>query len=337
MNRFSYILAALMSLCLFCACGDDDHFKVSGTIEGNPTFNMRFHYYGDESLHTGITASREGKFMFTGSSREPVMVEIYDNDYHVMGRFYARNGDDIKCVLNQHNPYMSKIEGNDVNRRLSEFSNANAAVLLRPGADANRIIAGYIKSNPADIVSARLLVGSFDASSDMALADSLLHLLEPGARPANFIDNYEFLMNRVSSAEASQPVLPVTFVDAVDSIRTFNPRHNHVSIIVLSDSRSGRSDSILPELKKIYGKYDKKKLAVLDFSVDTDTATWKQSIRSDSAGWIQGWAAGSLAAPAISRLGARRIPYFIVADSAGKQIYRGVSLGKAISTAESNL
>lgn len=337
MKRLSNILFALLLAVAFGSCGNDDHFKVSGTIEGSPTFNMRFHYYGDEALHTGITASREGKFEFSGTSRQPVMVEIYDNDYHLMGRLYARKGDEIKCVLNPKNPYKSTFEGNDVNRRWTEFINANAEILQRPGVDANKLIAKYVGEHRSDIVSAMLLTGSFDASRDMYAADSLLRLLEPEARPANFVDGYEYLLSRVVAKEASKPVLPMTFPDTKDSLRTYNPRHSRMSLIVISDHNSGRADSIVPELRRLRRQHGEKQLAILDFSVDTDTTAWKMSIHNDTARWLQGWGAGSLAAPAISRLGARSIPYFIVADSTGRQIYRGLSIKQAAKTIDSGL
>ena len=330
MRRGVYILAALLWMCLMAACGDDEHFKVTGTIEGAPTFNMRFHYFGDDALHTGITASREGKFTFAGSSRQPVMVEIFDNDYHLMGRLYARNGDEIKCVLNRQNPYKSTFEGNDVNKRWTKFINANAEVLLRPGDDANALIAKYVSDNPDDIVSAMLISGSYDAARDVAGADSLIRMLGPDAHPLNLIESFEYMLNRVATKEASKPVLPMTFADSDDSLRSYNPRHSRLSLIVISDNESGRADSIVPQLRRLRRTYNDKQLAIVDFSVDRDTTVWKQSIRNDSSRWLQGWGAGSLASPAISRLGVRSLPFFVVADSTGKQLYRGLSIAQAL-------
>lgn len=327
-----HIFFVLLFVFLLASCGDDDHFEVSGTIEGSPTFNMRFHYYGDGALHTGITASREGKFLFRGSSSQPVMVDIYDNDYRLMGRLYARNGDEIECVLDPGNPYKSTFKGNEVNRRWTSFINANADVLYRPGRDANRLIADYVAENKSDIVSTMLLTGSYDASRDMAAADSLLQMLAPEARPANFVEGYEYLLQRVAGKDAMQPVLPMTFADSRDSLCTFNPRRSRMNLIVVSNRGSGRQDSIVSELRRLRKAYSDSNLSIVDFSTDADTALWKQSISRDSATWLQGWGAGSLAAPAIRRLGVPSVPYFIVADSTGRQIYRGFSLRQAVAT-----
>jgi len=42
------------------ACSSDEQFRVSGTVEGNPTMNMRAGYYADGVYKTVITAVREG-------------------------------------------------------------------------------------------------------------------------------------------------------------------------------------------------------------------------------------------------------------------------------------
>ena len=46
MRRGVYILAALAVDVPYGSLRRREHFKVTGTIEGAPTFNMRFHYFG---------------------------------------------------------------------------------------------------------------------------------------------------------------------------------------------------------------------------------------------------------------------------------------------------
>jgi len=53
---------------------------------------------------------------------------------------------------------------------------------------------------------------------------------------------------------------------------------------------------------------------------------WKKSIENDSATWVQGWVVGAASAHSIERLGINRLPFFIIADSTGKQLYRGPSV-----------
>ena len=122
----------------------------------------------------------------------------------------------------------------------------------------------------------------------------------------------------------------MTFADNDDSLRSYNPRHSRLSLIVISDNKSGRADSIVPQLRRLRRTYNDKTAGHSGLFGRRDTTVWKQSIRNDSSRWLQGWGAGSLASPAISRLGVRSLPFFVVADSTGKQLYRGLSIAQAL-------
>lgn len=56
-----------------------------------------------------------------------------------------------------------------------------------------------------------------------------------------------------------------------------------------------------------------------------------------SAIWLQTWAPGSVASTNIGKLSIPRLPYFIVADSTGAQIYRGPSISTAENTISGKL
>ena len=76
------------------ACSSNDQFRVNGTVEGNPTMNMRAVYYADGVYKTVITAVREGKFEFTGNASQPTVLEIMDYEYRPLARLYVKNGDE---------------------------------------------------------------------------------------------------------------------------------------------------------------------------------------------------------------------------------------------------
>ena len=331
MPRTSFIGRVLLIFAiLLVGCSKDKYFEVSGTIKGNPTMNIRYIYYNGQTLVNGVTAAREGKFAFRADSDQPVMVELYDNDYKLLGRLYAENGDKIKAEIDPANPYLSGFDGNDINKRYSQFTKKNAAKLAAHDLESNKLIAAYVGANPADVVSAMLVVGSYNASRDIRGADSLLLLVKPEARPENITSFYEFQLSRVAQTDAFDAVLPMTLRDRADSLVSYNPRRSSRSLLVFSDRNSGRSDSIVPRLRELSRQYGASRLAIVDFSVDADTLVWKSSTRTDSASWLQTWSAGSLAAPAISRLGIPAVPYYIVTDSLGNQLYRGVSLSGAV-------
>jgi hypothetical protein len=94
---------------------------------------------------------------------------------------------------------------------------------------------------------------------------------------------------------------------------------------------SGRRDSILEQLRHIALHRSAGRFDMVDFSVDSDTLVWKRSIVTDSATWTQGWVAGSISGQALAKLGIPTVPYFIVVDSAGRQVWRGQSISEARS------
>lgn len=104
------------------ACSSDEQFRVSGTVEGNPTMNMRAGYYADGVYKTVITAVREGKFEFTGIAPQPTVLELMDYDYHPLVRLYVKNGDTYDVRMNVQDIYDVDISGNSECSRWSAFS-----------------------------------------------------------------------------------------------------------------------------------------------------------------------------------------------------------------------
>ncbi|MDE6121334.1 MAG: hypothetical protein K2F63_06050, partial [Muribaculaceae bacterium] len=66
-----------------------------------------------------------------------------------------------------------------------------------------------------------------------------------------------------------------------------------------------------------------------------DTADWRKSVLPDSASWRQGWAAGTVSAIGVDRLAIPSLPFFVVCDSTGRQIYRGSDMTRACALADS--
>ena len=192
-----YILLFALALVLTC-CTDNEQFRVNGVIEGNPTINLRVAYYADGAYQTQITAAREGKFEFYGSSRQPTVVEIYDYEYRLLGRVYAANGQTLDVKLARSNPYDLSVDGNETAKAWADFLRANADSLRADNAKANDIIGRYIAANPASTVSTLLLLTSFDSAAEPLMADSLLGLIAPEARPSALTDGYNYLLQKQS-------------------------------------------------------------------------------------------------------------------------------------------
>lgn len=327
-------LIILAALCIgfLASCSDNDRFRVNGTIEGKPTMNLRASYYADGAYRSVITAVRNGEFEFFASASQPALLEITDYDYHSLGRLLVQNGNTYNISIDPADPRAVKASGSEPNERWSAFLRDNKTDL---DADANSTVARYIHANPADIVSTLLLLTEYDSTINPVEADSLLRVIDPKAQPASLTEGYNFMLQRLVSERAFAPVMPFGYFDGADSLKTYNPRDSHLSIIALSNASAPRADSIVPMLRELRRLHKKSELAVLDISLDPDTISWRSSTRADSARWTQAWATGGIAAPAVSSLGIPATPYFIVCDSVGTQIYRGPSAAGARAAVDS--
>lgn len=323
---FVFVAAMVMTT----GCGDNDTFTIEGSVEGNPSMNLRFIYFDNTTLRKDVTAVRDGKFEYKGVASVPTIVEITDNDYRPLGRVYVGNGQHIKCKISRGNLLAFSATGNDITKRWTDFLTANSKSL--PSDDnriANSTIAQYVKSHPDDIVSTLLMLTSYDASDDAAGADSLMSAIEHTARPAILVDRFNALLQRLVAQDAAKQVAPIPFYNRHDSLVDFRPSARPYSILAISSDKSGRSDSIVAAFKRLSRKALRSKLQIADFSTDNDTIAWHRSIKSDSASWQQGWAPAAIASPGINRLGIPSIPYFIVIDSAGNQLLRTKAISKA--------
>lgn len=321
-------LWAISFLAVLCACTNTEQFRVNGKLEGNPTLNLRVGYYSDGVYNTLITAARDGEFEFYGSSRQPALVEIFDYDYRLLARLFAANGETMTVDLSGKYPYGVKMEGNAVTEEWSKFLNDNADSLKAGSKAANAVIARYIGSNPGKVLSSLLLVKHYDASADIAGADSLLTLIEPKARPTDITAGFEYALQRMMAAGCWEPVEMINFLDRRDSLRIFNPSAYSASLIAFTEASQRTPSQELAAFRRMK-KNAKKRFEILDMALDPDTVQWKRGTRNDTATWVQGWAAASLAGRGVDKLAIPSIPFYIVCDSAGRQIYRGTSIAEA--------
>ena len=297
--------------------------------------NLRAGYYANGTYNTLITAVREGEFEFYGKASQPALLEITDYERRPLARMLVVNGETYNVEIDPSDKYGITVSGNEVNERWSSFLRKNSKALQ---ADLNGTIAEYIHGHNNDLVSTLLLITLFDASHAAEYADSLMAMIAPEARPSNLTESYNYVLHRLVSETASADVLPLKYIDRDDSLRSFNPAKQPYALLVISPTGIAmRGDSIVPALRRLHKAYSEKNLALLDFSLDSDANEWKRNTLPDSAEWKQAWAAGGVAAMGIERLAIPRTPFFIICDSAGRQLYRSEYLAPAEAKLDSLL
>lgn len=331
------IIPAVLSaafLMLSCACGHPDSFRIEGEIEGNPTMNLRVVYTGDGGAQSVVTAAREGKFHIDGRAGRPTVVGIFDNDYRIIGRTLAENGRDIHLRLNRDNPYDIKADGYEPAERWAEWTRSRADS-LRSAAPAarNAMIARFIETNPSDLTGALLLTTEFDCSGEHAgEASRLWALLADEAKPANLTASYAAMLDRVTSATTRGPIAAIPYMVRGGKTEIFRPSRNRLSLIAVTGP-TDRRDSLMADLRRAVRHKAAGRFEVIELSLVPDTVEWRRAVASDTVKWIQGWIAGGISAGAVGRLGLPEIPYYILTDSAGTQLWRGTDARAALSEA----
>ena len=242
------------------------------------------------------------------------------------------NGDEIDVTIDPKSPAAMKVEkGNEAAIRWAQWLNANAKILDGRNSKAiNALVAKYVKAHPQDIVSTLIVTTVYDASADPEGASKLLSSIAPEARPTALTDAFATLLTYADTSAGKRRVSPLTLMAQGDTVTTFSPRKHRLSLLVFSDENSGRADSIVPALRRLRKAHTDKALGIIDISLDTDTLAWQSSTRNDTATWDAAWGTGGIASAALRPLAIPRLPYFIVTDSVGSQIYRGASISQAL-------
>lgn len=321
---------SLVLLCSLAACDDSDRFSVQGTVDGDKSMNLRYVFYDGDAFMQGITAVRDGRFRFEGTAPQPVLIELYDNDYRLLGRLYAAKGDEIECRIDPASPYRMQASGRkDLERWTSWLRDNSDALAAGSSAVADSLVTSYVTANPSDIVSTLLLTTLYDASTATGLhrADSLLALIAPEARPMNLTQS---LIAQIEDYISGPDVLVRDFRARIlgkgpDTLRIAD---SPLWLFTLSTEHTRRADSVVPLLRDVDKRFAGR-LRVVDISLDADTTSWRRITRPDSAGWTQAWLPGATAARGIDSLAVPSLPFFIVADSTGRQLLRTPSAARA--------
>lgn len=329
----------LMLLAVLTACGNDEEFVINCEIRGLGSTGVDM-YYTTRSMQHASFHPVDGKVSLTGVSAEPTLVEVFTVDGEPLFACVARNGDELEVKMDLDKPGVMKIKGNDESEEYARFVTENDS-LLRSGdvAAINALVAEEVLANPGRISSAMLLVTRFDARGHELEADSLLNVIKAEARPSWVVGAYPGMVGEQVSATARGPVKPITIYcgrqNDRDTTLRYWPSNQSYSMIVVTGV--GKADSIRDVLKTLTKKLPARRFRAIEVAVMGDSAMWRQSISRDSAKWMQGWVPGGVAGTAVRALQIPAVPFFIVADSMGRQVYRGYSVSVADDSVRARL
>lgn len=122
----SIYFRCILLLPAFCivllGCGGKKPYRIDGTIEGLGTQNVTAIYHDGTSLKSVTTNAVNSAFHIEGSSEQPVIIELYDNQRHRIGCIAAKNGEEIKVKFKTGDPYFMERRATSLRNRSASSS-----------------------------------------------------------------------------------------------------------------------------------------------------------------------------------------------------------------------
>lgn len=291
------------------SCGGKKTYKIEGTVEGLGTRNITALYFDGSSFREIQSNAVNSRFTIEGSAEAPVIIEFYDKERNRLGCLVAQNGDDIKVKFKVNDPCFMEVTGNELSTSLATFLTGNRKNL-------NEAIERRLASTPNDDLSAILAAYYYDISASPARADSLLANVSAVTPSFNaLLDSRRMVASRLGAAPAKVSEMKLFY--SADTLVTYAPASATNTLFIFTDLHS-MPDSILA-----YADSLARDIRVATIRLNTDTFGWHRDAARFSKKVDHLWAVGGVANPQLKQFDIPRVPYFVVTDSAGNQIYRG--------------
>lgn len=330
MKHITYILALLLVM-VVAGCSKQRYFKVKGEIEGLGAQTVTMLYYSNGGLQrVSAYGDGTGAFEIRGESANPTLAVVELANGTVIANLVAQNGNNITLEGVMSEPMSIEVKGSKPSSEIAKWQKENAAMLLSGDAEGiNQAVKSFVEGHKESIAATALLVTHFRSAGYEHLADSLFTLIDPEARPGSVVQNFSSVLATQLSSKTLATVKPMLLFCPGDTTFYFVPSAQRLALLAFVPETRSCRDSVVPVLASIRDKYPLRRLEVVEFSRTTDSVKWRNCIIPDSASWHQTWAPASVTAPAVRSLCVPRVPYFIVADSAGTQVLRTHSVSMA--------
>ncbi len=339
-SRLSIALILSLLAAALTSCGSDSSFRINGKIDNFGTGNLRVAYYSNGAVQSVMAPAIDGKFSMTGRIDRPAFARVYTGNGLVAGRFIVKPGETIEAEFNITDPTEIKLDGNDDSKRLAKFITANADIIRNGDTKAlNAAVGKYVRENPKRMAAGVLLADYFDARGHETEAMELMSLLDDNVVATTSLNGTRDLMRTLAVPTDSLKLEPFPLFSVGDTLVDINPQAFRGTLLMFTDAGSRKSDSIKAALSALRIQARKGVLQIIDISCDSDTATWHASVREnapadslkkrDTKEIRRCWMPSPYNLQGFEQIPIATVPWFIVADSTRRIIYRGSSISAA--------
>lgn len=327
----------LIVLLLLMSCGKNE-FTLRFDVDASVTDNYDVTYYATD-VKGGITVQavasvREGKCLLTGITKRPTLAFLNSRmaDYPLV--IYAQRGDKVDIGGEGNNPLQWVVKGNKINEKLSEWRSENIGKLQSHDPDSvNFAIKKFVEENPEEPSSTILLLCYYDRGLDEQGYVELMTSLKGDAKKDEWLKivaRADQMVYHHSYPAKLESLVMRSVKEGADTLKINNA--DPVFLIFWQSSDNDRKNTV-DSLKWLEKSYPDSTLLIADVCLDADSLGWRNAMRKDSLELIKRlWAPTVFTDPAVTKFKVKALPYYIVFDKEGNQVYRGKNLPDAMKT-----
>ena len=331
--RIIYFIIASVLLAVGLMSCDSGHFTVEAELDGLGGKKVRIVLVSDSGLSDTWKNASDGKLQFKGESSQLTLLSLIGDDGNPLALLAVKNGDKVSIKGSLDKPDEWQVKGSDLNERWWAFRKGHADLYAQRGTQLDSAIEDYASSHKEDMLSAVLLMCDHAHLPDaMQRVGKLVQALDPAARPERLLaafDQLSPLAQRVNTH--LQPML-LYHRDSKD-FSSLNTKGKVALLYFWTNRQRDRAQQV--RLLRDLWKDCADSVLIADVNIEADTTMWQSTLLADSARWQHYWAPGGPEDVALKSLNITSTPLFVVADSTGKQLYRGNDAQAACQMARS--
>lgn len=334
-------LSILVFILLLVAGGCvKNEVKLTFEVSGEVNTVCRILYYASDKrggmIRETVAEIAGGKGEITLPQRNPSLIFLFSPAHSMPDAvIYARRGDNLKITGEGDDVAAWNIEGNDITGLLSKWRIENLNDLRsRDTEKINGAVARFVEDNLRSGASAVLLYVYFDRRDHESEFFRLQSLLD-----SNVLNDTD-LINSLAAGDlmgdfTETPSYPSSIIlhGMSGFADTLVFSKNKATLLVFHKEKEKIGDFYPDSVKKILER--KKGYAITEIFVDSDSLGWNRHLRKDTIESLgRMWMPLGLADSVAIEMGVRRLPYYIILDSAAKEVLRGGDSGMIMQTFE---
>lgn len=304
---FSAGLAGCVAL--ITACSGNKPWTVDVEVEGLGTQNVKaFYYTENDGLSQLNTSALDGKFSLQGNATDYTIVDIYNNQYVLLGRVPVKNGQTIKAMLKLGNTADFTLKGNDPSRSISDFYATNKGLIAEGDSlKVNQLVADYVLRHNGDVASTVIMMNLYKGGP----AQLLDSITEP--RGAEWMYRSIYSAPVVTDSVLTEPIELWTEGDSIMTLR-----HDAEELIVVTGRMEDDLRRDMNNRLDSLARHRKPRLKIVEISLLADTVLWHTALGDSSFRHTRAWLPGGIASPRLRQLGIFSTPAYIMVDSTGR-------------------